>query len=526
MTAATPATAQLLTEQKIYSDTYEVEASELLNHAAFCPTQFYVRGNVANIAAEDIEQLKEDLIFRGENGEKPVVRVTNSLTVFEFDGKLFYLAGNSRVRCITEMLNDTKYKGMTFQPVSIKRLLVEPTYETLVRLQISDNDTTNRHQIIDVCKTVSGFYQNAFERAVSSGKNEKQAGAIATQACVVLTGKSQAYVGQLIKLATMPDWLLTHVQNKRLNADTAINMQRFSDSSGMPLESVFQGAESLAVGSPAIYKKQHLDKFIKSVGSGKTETNEGGSGEGSEGGSSGSGEGGSTAAPRKVVDPKIAEDSIFESLTALQDLEVEEVNDLHMELLAKTNTSTAKILSSALKAQVIDVSKAASVLPSVAETLKTLLNVSAFTQIDPNAMGDDDEEVTRNTKRAVSALKVAGQMIGLMFAESLISDTEAGASLDSLKIATVTLFDALDLKKAFNPEELTQVYNQFNGLNKSLGLIQNDGEVSEVTDDELEDLEGELDGVDDDSESLDDEDLTELDEVITAIDGEFTATVE
>lgn len=503
--------SQLAQNVSLLSEIIEyVSAEELTSRFKFCPESLYIRKNVQSISADKINDLKEDLVYRGTEGENPVVRINNPLTVFTLDGIEYLAAGNSRTRCIAEMLNETKFKGMTFAPVPFRRLQVEPTFDNLIRLQIGDNDTTNAHNVFDLARIVDQYWNQANEAALASGKNAQKAGGIATQACVALTGKTVAYIGQLRGYLDLDEWLVKNVIAGRLNNDTALNMKRFSESSGMPLESVYKGCEALAVGEKGIYKS-HLTNFIKGVKKSST-TESAETGEGSE-----SGEGTEQRQSKKLVAPAKAIEKVEDIVSTYETLEVANVNPLHHELAEKTANSVSKIVSGALKAQVIDVSDAATVLPTVANSLQALIGFSLINTLDAVAISEMEtsEDKTAATQAAVKALKVSGTVIGLLFSEGLIPADKTLDALSALQATFVQFFDTIDLETAYNAEELSALYGQMSGLGKTLGLLSTD------------ELSGDSVSTEDD-EDLEDDETAEDDteQPITAENDEYTATAE
>jgi hypothetical protein len=121
--------------------------------------------------------------------------------------------------------------------------------------------------VLTLSARVTSFYKDALNIAKESGKSKKFARSAAIQACVALTGRSTAYIGQLIRVSTMPDWLVEQIRQNNLSLNSAVVMERCSRINDLPLTQVYQEILTLAnntrrISSERIYDS-HVRKYLK-----------------------------------------------------------------------------------------------------------------------------------------------------------------------------------------------------------------------------------------------------------------------
>lgn len=221
----------------LYSAVEYWSIEDILSNLKNCPPSIHVRGGVENIDQAIIEEKKTALTF-----DKKIL-VENPLTVYMNGNEPTVVDGNNRLRALRELHESDK--ALTFADVPIRYMLLEPTLTNLTRLQINANDTTTRHSVLQLAHSVNRLWDTTYAAEMSTnGNNEKSAGGKATKACIDVTQKTKAYIGDLRKIASTPEWLLTAYDHGLVSLDVILKMTQLSKTaSNMTLEMIFQGCQ-------------------------------------------------------------------------------------------------------------------------------------------------------------------------------------------------------------------------------------------------------------------------------------------
>lgn len=221
----------------LYSAVEYWSIADILSNLKNCPPTIHVRGGVENIDQKIIDEKKTALTF-----EKKIL-VENPLTVYMNEGEPTVVDGNNRLRALRELHESDK--ALTFADVPIRYMLLEPTLTNLTRLQINANDTTTRHSVLQLAHSVNRLWDTTYAQEMSTnGGNDKSAGGKATKACIDVTQKTKAYIGDLRKIASTPEWLLVAYDHGLVSLDVILKMTQLSKTaSNMTLEMIFQGCQ-------------------------------------------------------------------------------------------------------------------------------------------------------------------------------------------------------------------------------------------------------------------------------------------
>lgn len=221
----------------LYSAVEYWDIDSVLTDLQNCPSSIHIRGGVENVDQAIIDEKKAALTF-----DKKIL-VENPLTVWMADNVVYVLDGNNRLRALRELRESGK--ALTFADVPIRYLLIDPTPTNLTRLQINANDTTTRHSVIQLAHSVNRLWDSTYANEMSTnGGNDKAAGGKATKACMDVTQKTKAYIGDLRKIATTALWLLDAYDHGLVSIDVILKMTQLSKSvPNLTLETIFKGCQ-------------------------------------------------------------------------------------------------------------------------------------------------------------------------------------------------------------------------------------------------------------------------------------------
>lgn len=204
---------------------------------------YYIRKSPSQ---ESVNKKMDDLIpDRDDNLRVVEVQKPFLIWINPETGEKFIVDGNTRFRAYHLMRNNTAYKDCHFLPIPTQRLLVPPTAENLIRLQISSNDQVEPHDVLQLADAAVTYKEERKQYWLDQGKDGKQAGKLSTDDTLALFGNKfgASYLTRLKNVNNAPEWVkdffrkgfitlkgiselesrLKKEENANINAATVIN---------------------------------------------------------------------------------------------------------------------------------------------------------------------------------------------------------------------------------------------------------------------------------------------------------------